>query len=254
MKNFAAAILVAGLGLVGTIQAEEIKVMTSGGFTAAYNILGPRFAAEHNDTLKTILGPSMGKAPEAIPNRLAKGEKADVVIMVGYALAELIEQGQIEPGTRVELADSRIGAVVHAGAAKPRIDSIDELKQTLLSADSVAYSDSASGVYIQTQLFKRLDIEDQLLPKAHMIEKIPVATVVATGNYQLGFQQVSELLPVPGVTYIGKIAEPLQSVTRFAGAIPKEAEHSEEAKSLLAYLASKEVQPEIQSTGLDSVP
>ncbi|NWB84091.1 MULTISPECIES: substrate-binding domain-containing protein [Pseudomonas] len=234
-------------------QAEEIRVMTSGGFTAAYKLLGPKFAADSGNTLDTVLGPSMGKAPEAIPNRLERGEKADVVIMVGYALDELIKQGKVLPGSRVELADSRIGLVVRAGSAKPAIGTEAELKDTLLKAKSVAYSDSASGVYIQDQLFKRLGIETQLKPKATMVPKIPVASVVATGDFQLGFQQVSELLPVPGVTYVGKIPESVQSVTRFAAGIPVGAEHPAQAKALLEYLAAPAAQATVKATGLDSV-
>ena len=234
-------------------HAEQLNVMTSGGFTAAYKILGPKFAAATGNTLDTQLGPSMGKAPEAIPNRLARGEHADVVIMVGYALDDLIKQGKVDPASRVELADSRIGLVVREGAPKPDISSVESLKKTLLDAKSVAYSDSASGVYIEQQLFKKLGIEDQLKPKAKMIPKIPVGSVVATGDYQLGFQQVSELLPVPGVSFVAKIPESVQSVTRFAAGIPVGAQHPKEAKALLAYLAAPAAQADVQATGLDSV-
>ena len=252
-KLFNAAALLATLALSSVVQAQDIRVMTSGGFTAAYKVLGPKFAAATGNTLDTQLGPSMGKAPEAIPNRLARGEPADVVIMVGYALDELIKQGKVDPASRVELADSRIGLVVRDGAAKPDISSVDNLKQTLLHAQSVAYSDSASGVYIEQELFKRLGIEAQLKPKASMVPKIPVASVVASGDYQLGFQQVSELLPVPGVTYVGKIPESVQSVTRFAAGIPVGAQHPAEAKALLSYLAAPAAQADIKATGLDSV-
>ncbi|VVP46144.1 Aconitate isomerase [Pseudomonas fluorescens] len=234
-------------------HAEQVNVMTSGGFTAAYKILGPKFAAATGNTLDTQFGPSMGKAPEAIPNRLARGEHADVVIMVGYALDELIKQGKVDPASRVELADSRIGMVVRAGAPKPDISNVESLKKTLLDAQSVAYSDSASGVYIEQQLFKKLGIEDQLKPKAKMIAKIPVGSVVGTGDYQLGFQQVSELLPVPGVDFVAKIPESVQSVTRFAAGIPVNAQHPAEAKALLAYLAAPAAQADVQATGLDSV-
>lgn len=234
-------------------HAEQLNVMTSGGFTAAYKILGPKFAAATGNTLDTQLGPSMGKAPEAIPNRLARGEHADVVIMVGYALDDLIKQGKVDPASRVELADSRIGLVVREGAPKPNISSVESLKKTLLDAQSVAYSDSASGVYIEKELFKKLNVEDQLKPKAKMIPKIPVGSVVATGDYQLGFQQVSELLPVPGVTFVGKIPESVQSVTRFAAGIPVGAQHPKEAKALLDYLAAPAAQADVQATGLDSV-
>lgn len=245
--------LLACASLAGTAHAEQLRVMTSGGFTAAYQALGPKFAAATGNTLDTALGPSMGQAPEAIPNRLARGEKADVVIMVGYALDELIRQGKVDPASRVELADSRIGMVVRAGAAKPDIASVEALKNTLLAAQSVAYSDSASGLYVQNQLFKRLGIEQQLQPKASRVVKTPVAMEVAKGSYQVGLQQVSELLPVPGVSFVGKLPEAVQSVTRFAAGILVNADHPQQARALLAYLAAPAAQQAVQATGLDSV-
>jgi molybdate transport system substrate-binding protein len=248
------SLLLAGVALGGTAQAEALNVMTSGGFTAAYKLLGPGYSAASGDTLSTILGPSMGQAAEAIPNRLARGEPADVVIMVGYALDDLIKQGKVDPASRVELADSRIGMVVRNGAKAPAIGTDAQLKQALLDAPSVAYSDSASGVYIEQQLFKKLGVQTQLAPKSKMVERIPVASVVAKGDYAVGFQQVSELLPVPGVTFAGKIPEDLQSVTRFAAGIPRGAAHPAQAKALLDYLSSAQAQPMVQATGLDSVP
>lgn len=147
-------------------QAADLTVMTSGGFTAAYQRLGPQYAAKSGDTLTTVLGPSMGKAPQAIPNRLARGEHADVVIMVGYALDELIKQGKVDPASRVELADSRIGMVVKQGAPKPAIATAAQFKQTLLAAKSVAYSDSASGVYVENELYKSLASSRKWPPRA----------------------------------------------------------------------------------------
>ncbi|MGZ0715452.1 substrate-binding domain-containing protein [Pseudomonas palleroniana] len=247
LLNSLTALALGALAL--TAQAEELNVMTSGGFTAAYKLLGPQYAKQSGDTLNTILGPSMGKAPEAIPNRLARGEPADVVIMVGYALDDLIKQGKVDPASRVELADSRIGLVVKAGAAKPAIGTDAELKAVLTQAKSVAYSDSASGVYVEKELFKKLGMP----AKGTMIERLPVAEQVAKGDYEIGLQQVAELLPVPGVTYVGKIPEDVQSVTRFAAGVAINAEHPTQAKALLKFLASPEAQPVVQSTGLDSV-
>ena len=102
--------------------------------------------------------------------------------------------------------------------------------------------------------FKKLGIEQQLVPKSKMIERIPVASVVAKGDYELGFQQVAELLPVPGVTFVAKIPEDVQSVTRYAAGIPVNAEHPKQARALLDYLASPKAQKAVQATGLDSVP
>ncbi|WP_345811266.1 substrate-binding domain-containing protein [Paraburkholderia sp. PREW-6R] len=232
-------------------QAVDLHVMNSGGFTAAYKLLAPKYEASSGNTLEIAYGPSMGNAAEAIPKRLERNEPADVVIMVGYALDKLIAEGKVRPDSRVELADSRIGMVVRAGAPKPDISSVDAFKKTLLDARSVAYSDSASGVYIQNELFKRMGIEAQLKPKATMIPKIPVASVVAKGDYQLGFQQVSELLPVAGVDFVGKIPEPLQSVTRYAAGIPVASQHPQEARQLLQFLASPAAAADIAGTGLD---
>ncbi|MCA8032707.1 substrate-binding domain-containing protein [Burkholderia arboris] len=256
LLKFCATALVATAAVaanVHNVQAAELHVMSSGGFTAAYKVLGPRFASTSGNTLATALGPSMGKSPEAIPNRLARGEPADAVIMVGYALDDLIKQGKVIPESRVELADSRIGMVVRDGAAKPDISTAEGLKQVLLHAKSIAYSDSASGVYVERELFRKLGIDEQVKSKAKMIPRIPVASVVANGDYEIGFQQVSELLPVKGATFVGKIPESLQSVTRFAAGIPVGAQHPREAKALLDYLASPDVQADVKATGLDSV-
>jgi len=246
-----ALLLLCGSALTQSAHAADLHVMNSGGFTAAYQLLAPKFEAKSGDTLNIAYGPSMGNAPEAIPNRLARKEPADVVIMVGYALDKLIAEGKVIPGSRVELADSRIGMVVRAGEPKPDIGSVEAFKKTLLDAKSVAYSDSASGVYIRNELFEKMGIEAQMKPKATMVPKFPVGSVVAKGDYQLGFQQVSELLPVPGIEFVGKIPESLQSVTRYAAGIPVSAAHPREARQFLDFLASPEAASDVASTGLD---
>lgn len=128
--------------------------MISGGFKAALEKLAPGYEARTGDHIVLIPGPSMGQTPQAIPNRLARGEKADVVIMVGDALTHLAKDRMVNADSRVELADSPIGMVVKAGSPVPDITTDSALKQTLLAASTIAYSDSASGRYVQSQLFK----------------------------------------------------------------------------------------------------
>lgn len=251
LTAFGAGIAAATLLAATPAVAEELHVMNSGGFTAAYKVLLPRFEASSGDHVDTAWGPSMGKAPEAIPNRLARGETADAVIMVGYALDDLIKAGKVRADSRVDLADSRIGVVVRAGEAVPDVSTPEKLKAALLAAKSVAYSDSASGVYIERELFKKLGIAEQMHGKGVMVQKTPVAEKVAAGEYALGLQQVSELLPVKGVSFAGKIPESLQSVTRFAGGVPVNAPHPEEAKKLLMYMAAPDAAKDVRSTGLD---
>jgi molybdate transport system substrate-binding protein len=239
---------------VGAVQADQLDVMNSGGFSAAYKALKPKFEAASGHTLSTAWGPSMGKAPEAIPNRLARGEPADVVIMVGYALDALIKQGKIDPASRTDLADSRIGMAVRAGHPKLDISTVAGLRAAMLGAQSIAYSDSASGVYIERELLTKLGIEQQMKPKAHMIEKTPVASLVARGDYELGFQQVSEILPVQGAEFAGRLPEAVQSVTTFAAGIPVGAHHPHAARELIRYLASPAARADVVASGLEPAP
>ena len=164
--------------------------------------------------------------------------------MVGDALAKLEQDRRTAAGSRVELADSPVGMVVKAGAPVPDISTVPALRQTLLKAHSMAYSDSASGRYVESQLFRKLGIDGQVQNKAHRVERIPVASEVAKGKYELGFQQVSELLPVPG---------DMQYITRFAGAVTQKADHPEQGKALLAFLSSPQAASVITATGLTPV-
>jgi molybdate transport system substrate-binding protein len=247
----AGSLLASSLTFAPAVQAAELHVLISGGFTAALQKLEQKYTAATGNTLVLVQSPSMGKTPEAIPNRLARHESADVVIMVGYALDDLVKQGQVTPGSRVELADSAIGMVVRKGHPKPNISTVSAFKNTLLKAKSIAYSDSASGVYIEKEMFKKLGIEDQVKSKATMVPKIPVASQVANGTYEVGFQQVAELLPVPGVTFVGKVPASVQSITRYAGGVPVGSAYPKEAAELLKFLASAQARPVVKATGLD---
>jgi molybdate transport system substrate-binding protein len=244
--------LAAGLLLfAGFACAVEIHVMNSGGFSAAYKALTPEFESATRNTLVTAWGPSMGATPEAIPNRLARGEPADVVIMVGDALDGLIKQGKAVAGSRIDLASSHIGMVVRAGAPKPDISSVDAFKRALINAKSIAYSDSASGVYLSTVLFKRLGIADQIAAKSKMIPAEPVGAVVARGDAEIGFQQISELLPVPGVELVGPLPPEIQKVTVFAAGIPTGAKEPQAGAALIKFLASPAAAPAIRKSGLE---
>jgi len=246
------ALLLASLS--NSALAQNVTVMISGGFRAALETLAPLYEKQSGHQLTVISGPSMGKTPQAIPNRLARGEQADVVIMVGDALTSLQQQQRVAAGTRVELADSPIGMVVKQGDPLPSISTDAALRATLLQAKSVAYSDSASGRYISHVLFKKLGIEQQMQHKAQMVERIPVASQVAQGRYAIGFQQVSELLPVAGVSFAGELPDTVQYITRFAGAVTVNAQHPAAGKALLTFLASPQAQSVVIATGMHSVP
>ena len=234
--------------------AAEITVMSSGGFTAALQRLAPVFAAQTGDVVHIVLGPSMGTASDAIPVRLARGESADLLIMVGYALGHLITKGVVVADSRVDLADSSIAMCVRAGAPTPDIATLDTFKAALLAASSIAYSDSASGVYIEKEMYAKLGLAADLAPKSRMIVSERVGNVVARGEAEVGFQQVSELLPVKGITILGRIPDAVQKVTTFSAGIPANAKDPAAAKALLSFLASPPAVTVVKQTGLDPIP
>ena len=227
--------------------------MTSGAFTAAYLELGAEFERREGHRVITE-ATSMGTGATSIEARLASGEAIDVVIVAADALDRFVQQGRVVAGSRVDLARSAIGLAVRRGAPKPDISTVDALRRTLLAAGSIAYSASVSGTYFSTELVQTLGIADQVLPKSRRIEGERVATVVARGEAELGLQQVSELLPVPGVDYIGPLPEPVQRVTVFAAGVgAKPPASPQAARAFLAFLASPAASETIRKTALEPV-
>jgi len=246
-----AAFFISSLLLIASgTGSTELKVMTSGGFTAAYRELVPEFERKTGDKIVTAYGASMGNTADSIPNRLQRGEAADLVILSGPALAELVKQGKVVPGSRVDLAESIIGVAVRAGAVKPDISTVEALKRTLVSAASIAYSDSASGVYLSTELFPRLGIADQVRSKCKRIEGEMVGTVIARGDAEIGFQQMSELLPISGIDIVGPLPSAVQRVTVFSGGVTVGAHQPGIAVQLLQFFASPEAAGAIGRSGL----
>ena len=245
------ALLAALLWSTAAAQAAEVRVVSSGGFAAAYRVLGPQFEHETGNTLVTGWGPSMGETKDAVPQRLARGEPIDVLIMVGYALDELAKQGKVQADSRTPLARSGIGVVVKQGAPLPDISTTDALRQTLLAAKSIAYSDSASGVYIQNEMFKRLGIADQVAGKARMIPAEPVGAVVARGEAEIGFQQISELKPITGITLVGPLPEAVQKYTVFSAGIVTGSKEPAAAAALIRFLNAPAAAPVIVDSGME---
>ena len=173
--------------------------------------------------------------------------------MVGSALDILVKDGRAVPGSRVDLARSSIGMAVRAGAPKPDISTVAALRQTLLAAKSIAYSDSASGVYLEKQLFPKLGIAEQMSRTARMIPGDPVGGVVAHGDAELGFQQISELKPIPGIDIVGPIPAEVQSITIYSAGIAAASTHQAEAHALIAFLSSPAAAAAIRATGMDPV-
>jgi molybdate transport system substrate-binding protein len=247
-------LVAAGLLLfAASAGAAEIKVISSAGFKAAYLELAAEFERTTGHRVVNAWGPSMGATPQAVPDRIARGEPVDIVIVVGEALDKLIKNGKVVAGSRTDLARSLIGAAVRSGAPRPDIGSVAAFKTALADATSIAYSDSASGVYIETVLYKKLDVSDAVRAKSKMIPAEPVGEVVARGDAALGFQQVSELLPIKGIDVLGPIPAEIQKVTVFSAGIATGAQEPEAAAALVKFLAAPAAAPVIRKSGMEPV-
>lgn len=240
------------VALAALAQAADIKVMISAGFFNVYSELGPAFEKASGHRLITTRGPSLGDSPEAIPTRLARGEEADIAIMDGHGADPLIERKMLRPSTK--LAESFIGMVVRAGQPKPDISTVDGLRKTLLDAKSVAYSDSSSGTYLSTLGFKKLGVAEAGAGKSRKVRGPPsgepVAAVVARGEAEIGFQQVAELIHVPGITFVGTVPAEIQPPTFFVGALTMNARATDAATALLNFLSSEQAAAAISKAGL----
>lgn len=232
------------------VYADELVVVSSGGFAAALKQLAPQFEQQTGHHVKLEWGPSMGNTPQAIPQRLQRQEKIDVLVMVGTSLNQLVQQGQVEPSSAVRLASSRIALAVKAGKPRPDISTVTALKQALLNSRSIAFSDSASGVFLSTVLFERMGIANEIKGRSHMIPAEPVGNVVARGEADLGFQQLSELLPISGIDIVGLLPEEAQQVTDFSAGIVRNSPHENAARQLIRFLGSPRAEEVIKKTGM----
>src|SRR5438046_7974687 len=184
------------LAIGGAASAADVHVMISAGFYAVYSELGPAFERASGHHLITTRGPSLGDSPEAIPTRLARGEAADVVILDAGSADELAKRGLVQAGSKILLARSMVGMVIRAGAAKPDIRSVEAFRKVLLAVKSIAYSDSASGIYLSTTLFATLGVADQVVGKSRKVRGPPsgepVAAVGARGGAEVGLPEGSD--------------------------------------------------------------
>lgn len=234
-----------------TANNNEFRVMTSGGFTAAYKELMPSIERATGMKVVTVTT-SIGTGDSSIPNRLKRGEVADIVICADNVLQQFIQDDLVLNEGHAQLARSCIGLAVRSGAPKPDIGSIDALRDTLLKATSIGYSASESGKFVTTKLFQRLGIAEQALPKSIFVGGGKrVGAVIARGEVEIGFQQISELLPVPGIDHITPLPPELQLVTTFTAGVGTSSSNKPVAQSVIRLLASREAAAAIRKTGLE---
>ncbi len=234
-------------------MTDNLRVMTSGAFTAAYFGLIPRLELLTKKKIVTA-ATSVGTGETSIPNRLRRGEAVDVGIVADGVLVGFIKEGLIMAESYTPVARSAIGMAVRAGTPKPDISTVEALKRTLLQAKSIGYSASVSGQYLTTELYQRLGIADQVMSKSRLIgggER--VGAVVARGEVEIGFQQMSELLPIPGIAHVTPLPPEVQKVSVFSAGIAATARNADAARALVKFLASPEAADAITQSGLEPI-
>jgi len=232
--------------LAGFANAAEIRVIGSPGTREPYTQLVPGFEKATGNKVVTIWG-----GVNEVAKRVADGETADVVMLPAAQIDGLIKQGKLVPESRVDVAKSGIGVAVRAGAPKIDISSGEGIKKALLAAKTIAYSAGPSGVHM-ADLIQKWGLTDLLKSKiVPPRPNVPIGEVIASGDAEIGFQQVSELLPVKGIDYLGPLPPDIQEVTVFSAGVHKGAAAADAGRALLKFLTAPEAAPIIRKTGME---
>ncbi len=236
MDNITTVALAGALLLSDACGAAEIKVLSTQATEEAYRELVPQFEKESGHKVSTVFTGTLD-----VQRRIAAGETFDLIIMAGPAIDDYIKAGKIVAGSRVDLAK----------APKPDIGTTEALKKTLIAAKSIGYSTGPSGVYL-TGLFARLGLAEQVAPKLKQTPTgVFVGTLVASGEAEIGFQQVSELSHFPGVDFVGPLPADVQQTTTFASGIHVGAKEADAAKAWVRFLTAPAAAAAYRQRGLE---
>jgi molybdate transport system substrate-binding protein len=246
------AIAVSATLLTWPIAATaQVKVLMSGGFSGAYEQLLPEFERTSGIKVTTGSGASQGSGPQTIGAQLASGVAADVVILSREGLEELVAAKHIAAGSDVDLARVGLGVAVRMGAPKPEVGTVEAFKQAVLAARTVSAS-STSGIWLVKDLFPRLGIADKIDIKITP-RGAGAAGMVAEGGAGVAVLPISEILPAKGVDYAGSLAPEIQFLQVFSAAIVAGAKEADNAKRLVAFLASPRAAEAIKKSGMEPI-
>lgn len=230
----------------------ELKVLTTGILKAAFGRIAGQFQADTGHRVTMSWGPSTGTSPQASPVRVRSGEAVDVLIMVSTSMDDLVASGHFIALQRRDVAVSKIGVAVKEGQALPDISTPAALRQTLLKAASIGFSEGASGTYVSTVLLEKLGIAQQVQPKCHVVlGRKFVGAAVAEGDVEIGIQQISELHLERGITVVGPLPDEVQKASVVSAAVSGKAAHMEAARRFVAFLATPFAADAIRASGLD---
>lgn len=251
MKHILAPVLLAAM-LAPAGAFAQVTVIISGGFSGPYERLVPMFEQATGVRVTTGSGASQGSGPQTIAAQLGRGVDADVVILSRQGLQELVKDGRIAADSEADLARTPLGVAVRAGAAKPPVQTVADFKALMLRAKGVAVPSSTSGIFLAKDVLPRLGIADQVALKSTP-RGTQAAALVAAGEAEVAVMPVSEILHAPGVELAGVIAQDIQLHQVFSAAVTASAKHGDDARKLIAYLASGAAAPEIRNSGMEPI-
>jgi molybdate transport system substrate-binding protein len=250
MTVLALAMVLLAAGAPRGAAAAEIKVLTAGAFKQVLLALVPDFEKQTGHKV-TVENDTVG----ALTKRIEGGEAFDLAVLTPAAVNDLSTKGKFVAGSRTNLARVGVGVVVKDGTPKPDISSVEAFKRALLAAKSVAYIDPAaggsSGIYV-SGLLDKLGVAAEVKPKAKLIPGGAVAEHIARGEAELGIHQISEILPVKGITLVGPLPAEIQNYTVYAAGIGANAKEPEAAKALIGALSGAAAADVLKSKGMQA--
>jgi molybdate transport system substrate-binding protein len=230
--------VLAAMAMAGSANAADVNVMSTGAVKGPFAEASDKWSKDTGNKVTASFDPA-----GPLRQKLAAGMRGDIVIMPVENFAALEKEGLVVPGTRRDFGAVSMGVAVKEGAAVPDISSVDALKKTLREAKTVTYMDpekGSSGKYFDTTVLPRLGMRDEVRAKTKLGQGGSVGDIVAKGEADIAFQNVTELLPVKGVKVVGLLPAELQSPIVYSGAVMKDAKSPRQAQALLDFLASAE--------------
>lgn len=230
-------------------EATELKLLSASALHPAIDALIPDFEKSSGYKVRVDYGTA-----GAVAERVLKGETADMILSSVQAVDRLETQGKVVAGNRIVIAKVGVGAFVRKGAAKPDIGSADAFKRAMLAARSIAYPDpaggGASGIYV-ANLLERMGIAGEMKSKTRLSTLDTLYTSVASGEVEIGFNQVSEILAQPTVELIAPLPSDIQNYTQFAPGIITGRNQTDAVKALVAFLSSPASRTVLKAKGFE---
>ena len=244
------ALIMAHMATPQSAMAADINVVSGGAFKQVLSALVAQYEKETGNKV-VVTYQTVGQHLALIKDGK---EEFDVAVLTPEAIDGLAKDGKVVPGTRADLAKVGVGVVVKSGAPLPDISTDEAFKRALLAAKSVAYIDpkagGSSGIYVD-DLLKRLGIADAIQAKAVLVQGGAVADHVADGEAEIGVHQISEILPVAGVTLVGPLPADIQNYTTYAAGVGAAAKDAAEARDFVRFLSGSHALPIIKAKGME---